>query len=79
VGQWNALAQAPLASFLFHFSPVCPHALSPLLFCRPSSLSSSGFDEMLTHIHDRRVQRIDPHHSGTNEETFALLKSIADT
>jgi len=38
-----------------------------------------GFDEMLLHIPDRRVQRIDPHHSGTNEETFALLKSIADT
>ena len=38
-----------------------------------------GFDETLVHIHDRRIQRIDPHHSGSNEETFALLKSIAET
>lgn len=38
-----------------------------------------GFDESLLHIPDRRIQRIDPHHSGTDEETFALLKSIADT
>lgn len=38
-----------------------------------------GFDETLVHIHDRRIQRIDPHNSGSNEETFALLKSIAET
>ena len=33
----------------------------------------------MNHITDRRIQRVDPHHAGTNEETFALLKSIADT
>jgi hypothetical protein len=37
-----------------------------------------GFDETLLHIHDRRVQRVDPHLAGTDEETFALLKSISD-
>lgn len=38
-----------------------------------------GFDETLVHIPDRRIQRVDPHSTGTDEETFALLKSIAET
>jgi len=40
-----------------------------------------GFDEMLNHIHDRRVQRIDPHHAGTvrKQHTHAHIKHTAKT
>jgi hypothetical protein len=37
-----------------------------------------GFDEVLSHLGDRPVMRLDPHHVRSDDGTLAMLRSVVE-